>query len=109
MDDLLRHPDDQPTIGLLLCRKKNKLVAEYALRGLDQSIAVAEWQTRLTESLPEIPARQPAQRSRKSKPNWLTKSDQQNQAREVNRESPTFHHFTHVLFQQTRLGGKSPV
>lgn len=45
--------DDQPTIGLLLCRKKNKLVAEYALRGLDQSIAVAVWQTQLTESLPE--------------------------------------------------------
>jgi predicted nuclease of restriction endonuclease-like (RecB) superfamily len=51
--DLLRHPDDQPAIGLLLCRKKNKLVAEYALRGLDQSIAVAAWQTQLTESLPE--------------------------------------------------------
>jgi predicted nuclease of restriction endonuclease-like (RecB) superfamily len=53
VDDLLRHPDDQPTIGLLLCRKKNKLVAEYALRGMDQSIAVAAWETQLTESLPE--------------------------------------------------------
>lgn len=53
VDDLLRHPDDQPTIGLLLCRQKNKLVAEYALRGLDQSIAVAEWQTRLTDTLPD--------------------------------------------------------
>ena len=53
VDDLLRHPDDQPTIGLLLCRKKNKLVAEYALRGLDQSIAIAAWQNQLTESLPE--------------------------------------------------------
>ena len=53
VDDLLRHPDDQPTIGLLLCRKKNKLVAEYALRGLDQSIAVAAWQTQLTDSLPK--------------------------------------------------------
>ena len=53
VDDLLRHPDDQPTIGLLLCRKKYKLVAEYALRGLDQSIAVAAWHTKLTESLPE--------------------------------------------------------
>lgn len=53
VDDLLRHPDDQPTIGLLLCQNKNKLIAEYALRGLDQSIAVAEWQTQLTESLPE--------------------------------------------------------
>jgi len=53
VDDLLRHPDDQPTIGLLLCRRKNKLVAEYALRGLDRSIAVAGWQTQLTESLPD--------------------------------------------------------
>lgn len=53
VDDLLRHPDDQSTIGLLLCREKNKLVAEYALRGLDQSIAVAAWQTQLTETLPE--------------------------------------------------------
>ena len=53
VDDLLRHPYDQPTIGLLLCRKKNKLVAEYALRGLDQSIAVAAWQTQLTDSLPK--------------------------------------------------------
>ncbi len=53
VDDLLRHSDDQPTIGLLLCRSKNKLVAEYALRGLDQSIAVAEWQTMLTDSLPD--------------------------------------------------------
>lgn len=53
VDDLLRHPDDQATIGLLLCREKNKLVAEYALRGLDQSIAVAAWQTQLTETLPQ--------------------------------------------------------
>ena len=53
VDDLLRQADDQPTIGLLLCRKKNRLVAEYALRGLDQSIAVAAWQTQLTSSLPE--------------------------------------------------------
>lgn len=53
VDDLLRHPDDQPTIGLLLCRQKNRLVAEYALRGLDQSIAVAAWHTQLTETLPD--------------------------------------------------------
>ena len=46
-------PWGKPTIGLLLCHKKNKLVAEYALRGFDQSIAVAAWQTQLTESLPE--------------------------------------------------------
>jgi predicted nuclease of restriction endonuclease-like (RecB) superfamily len=53
VDDLLRHPDDQPTIGLLLCKGKNRVVAEYALSGLEKSIAVAAWQTQLTESLPD--------------------------------------------------------
>jgi hypothetical protein len=38
-----------------ISRKKNRLVAEYALRGLDPSIAAAAWQTQLTESLPEEP------------------------------------------------------
>ena len=52
MDDLLRHPDDQPTIGLLLFKGKNKLLVEYALSGLEQSIAVADWKTQLTETLP---------------------------------------------------------
>jgi predicted nuclease of restriction endonuclease-like (RecB) superfamily len=52
VDDLLRHPDDRPAIGLLLCRSKNKLVAEYALRGLKRPIGVAEWETQLVENLP---------------------------------------------------------
>jgi predicted nuclease of restriction endonuclease-like (RecB) superfamily len=52
VDDLLRHPEDQPTIGLLLCRGKNKLVVEYALSGLDQSIAIADWKKHITETLP---------------------------------------------------------
>jgi hypothetical protein len=38
VDDLMRHPDDKPTIGLLLCRSKDKLVAEYALRGFSRPI-----------------------------------------------------------------------
>lgn len=33
VDDLLRHPDDKPSIGLLLCKSKNDLVVEYALDG----------------------------------------------------------------------------
>lgn len=53
VDDLLRHPDDQPTIGLLLCKGQNKLVVEYALRGMSSPIGVAEWQTQLTETLPQ--------------------------------------------------------
>jgi predicted nuclease of restriction endonuclease-like (RecB) superfamily len=52
VDDLLRHSDDQPTIGLLLCKGENKLLVEYALSGLEQSIAVADWKTQLTETLP---------------------------------------------------------
>jgi predicted nuclease of restriction endonuclease-like (RecB) superfamily len=52
-DDLLRHPDDQPTIGLLLCRAKNKLVVEYALRHLKRPIGVAGWETKLVEKLPK--------------------------------------------------------
>ncbi len=52
-DDLLRHPDDKPTIGLLLCREKNKVVVEYALRHLRRPIGVAGWETTLVEKLPK--------------------------------------------------------
>ncbi|WP_006246057.1 PDDEXK nuclease domain-containing protein [Mycolicibacterium tusciae] len=51
-DDVLRHADDGPTIGLLLCKTKNNVVAEYALRGYTAPIGVAEWKTAITESLP---------------------------------------------------------
>lgn len=53
VDDLMRHPDDMPTIGLLLCRSKDQLVAEYALRGFNSPMGVAQWETRLTETLPD--------------------------------------------------------
>lgn len=53
VDDLLRHPDDKSTIGLLLCRVKDKIVVEYALRDLNKPIGVAEWETQIVESLPE--------------------------------------------------------
>ena len=51
VDDLVRHPDDGPTIGLLLCRGKNKTVAEYALKDMSKPIGVSDYQ--LTEALPE--------------------------------------------------------
>jgi hypothetical protein len=53
VDDLLAHADDRPTIGLLLCRSKNNLVAEYALRGTTSPIGVAEWTNAITISLPD--------------------------------------------------------
>lgn len=52
VDDLLRHADDLPTIGLLLCKSKNRLVVEYALRGFAKPMGVAERETRLVDSLP---------------------------------------------------------
>ena len=53
VDDLLRHPNDKPTIGLLLCRGKDRLVVEYALRDLKKPIGVAEWKTKIVRSLPD--------------------------------------------------------
>jgi len=53
VDDLLRQADDKPSIGLLLCRSKDKLVVEYALRDIQKPIGVAEWQTKLFSSLPK--------------------------------------------------------
>jgi predicted nuclease of restriction endonuclease-like (RecB) superfamily len=50
VDTQIKHPQDGPTIGLLLCTSKNKVVAEYALRNKTQPIGVAEYQ--LVESLP---------------------------------------------------------
>jgi predicted nuclease of restriction endonuclease-like (RecB) superfamily len=53
VDDLMRHPDDRPTIGLVLCRSKDRVVAEYALRNLVQPIGVADWETGLAARLPK--------------------------------------------------------
>ena len=53
VDDLLRHPDDKRTIGLLLCKSKDTLVVEYALRGLTSPVGVADWETELTRRLPD--------------------------------------------------------
>lgn len=52
VDDLLRHPDDKPSIGLILCKTRNKIVAEYALRDLAKPVGVARYVTRLVEKLP---------------------------------------------------------
>ncbi|HEB55240.1 MAG TPA: DUF1016 domain-containing protein [Gammaproteobacteria bacterium] len=50
VDTQIKHPQDGPTIGLLLCKSKNRIVAEYALRDNAQPIGVAEYL--LVESLP---------------------------------------------------------
>lgn len=51
VDDKMRHKDDNPSIGLLLCKSRNKLVAEYALRSIEKPIGISEYE--LTKALPE--------------------------------------------------------
>ena len=51
VDDLLRQPDDQPTIGMILCKSKNKVIAEYSLRDMHKPIGVSVYQ--LKNTLPE--------------------------------------------------------
>lgn len=59
IDDLVKMPEDKPTIGLLLCRSKNAIKVEYALRGMMQPLGVASYKTKelmenLKSSLPSI-------------------------------------------------------
>ena len=51
VDEQIKAPDDRPTIGLLLCKSRNKIVAEYALRNVHSPIGVAEY--KLVASLPK--------------------------------------------------------
>ncbi|MEA2640568.1 MAG: hypothetical protein QOF51_1962 [Chloroflexota bacterium] len=51
VDDLLRHPDDAPSIGLILCKEKKQIVVEYSLRNTATPIGVAGY--RITETLPD--------------------------------------------------------
>lgn len=52
VDDLLRHPDDQPSIGLILCKTRNQVIAEYAVRDLAKPLGIAEFR-----HLQELPAK----------------------------------------------------
>jgi hypothetical protein len=51
VDDLLRQPGDDSSIGIILCRRRDRVLAEYALRDTAKPIGVATW--RLTRELPE--------------------------------------------------------
>src|SRR5262249_50431512 len=51
VDDLLRHQGDQASIGIILCKTSNRLIAEYALRDMQTPLGVATY--RLTDSLPD--------------------------------------------------------
>jgi predicted nuclease of restriction endonuclease-like (RecB) superfamily len=50
VDDQLRHPQDLPTLGLILCQTKDRVLAEYALRDIHKPIGIADYE--LTRALP---------------------------------------------------------
>ena len=56
IDDLLRHVDDQPTIGIILCRDKKKTIAEYSLRNIHSPIAISTHRLpkQLQDDLPSV-------------------------------------------------------
>lgn len=51
VDDLVKHETDRASIGLILCKSKNNVLAEYTLRDMSKPIGLSEY--RLTENLPE--------------------------------------------------------
>lgn len=51
VNTLLRHPNDNPTIGLLLVKGKNKTVVEYSLEGYNNPIGVADWKNELGKEI----------------------------------------------------------
>ena len=56
LDEQLRAEGDAPTIGLLLCKSKDKLVAEYALKDMSKPMGISAY--KVTSSLPEELQRQ---------------------------------------------------
>lgn len=50
LDDLVRHTEDRPSVGIVLCKGKNRTLAEYALRDVNKPIGVSSYQT--TADLP---------------------------------------------------------
>lgn len=51
VDDMLKMEEDNPSIGILLCKEKNKVKAEYALKDINKPIGISEYE--LIKAIPE--------------------------------------------------------
>ncbi len=51
VDDIIKTENDNPSIGILLCKEKNKVKAEYALKDINKPIGISEYE--LIKSIPE--------------------------------------------------------
>ena len=60
VDDTLRHENDQPSIGLILCKERDRIIVEYALRDTKKPIGVSSYKltgrlpSNLAKSLPSV-------------------------------------------------------
>ncbi|MFH1562429.1 MAG: PDDEXK nuclease domain-containing protein [Nitrospirota bacterium] len=80
VDDLLRHPEDKPSIGIILCKSKNRIITEYALRDIRKPVGVSGYITKMVESLPEkfkgvLPSPEEIE-IELSKADWKVRSDE---------------------------------
>ncbi len=53
VDDQLRRDGDQPSIGIILCKTKDNIFAEYVLRNFNRPIGLAEFEVKVVEKLPK--------------------------------------------------------
>lgn len=53
VDDQLKHPTDNPSIGMIICRTKNDLKVEYALKRVLMPMSVSEYEVKIQDSLPK--------------------------------------------------------
>ena len=51
VNDRMKQPSDQPTIGLILCQERSRLLAEYSFAGIDKPIGISTYE--LTRALPK--------------------------------------------------------
>jgi len=54
VDELMKQPDDNPTIGLLICKSKDNTVVEWSFRGMNQPLGVAEYKLGIAKKAAEM-------------------------------------------------------
>lgn len=51
LDELVKLPDENPSIGIIICKEKKRTIVEYALKNIEKPIGVASYQ--ISNTLPE--------------------------------------------------------
>ena len=69
VDEQLRHAEDRPSIGIILCKGRNEVIVEYALRDMNKPMGVAQYQLTHGKALPK-PCKESCQRLRNCRRNF---------------------------------------